>query len=105
MLLAVLAERDLASGVGIDISADALAVARGNAGMLGWTTRRVSSRRLETNVPEQFDLVVSNPPYIRSADIDTLAPEVARYEPRIALDGGPTGSTPIAPLCRGFTIG
>lgn len=40
---------------------------------------------------EQFDMIISNPPYINSADIDTLMPEVKNYEPRIALDGDEDG--------------
>jgi release factor glutamine methyltransferase len=43
------------------------------------------------NFPEQFDVVLANPPYIPSAEIDGLAPEVSRHEPRLALDGGPDG--------------
>jgi release factor glutamine methyltransferase len=39
----------------------------------------------------RFDLILCNPPYIRSDDIGSLMPEVARYEPRSALDGGPDG--------------
>ncbi|MBS0385881.1 MAG: peptide chain release factor N(5)-glutamine methyltransferase [Proteobacteria bacterium] len=92
VLLAVLAERDLASGIGLDISADALDVARGNAETLNLGNR--AEFRLgdwSTLFAEQFDLVVSNPPYVPSADIDNLAPEVSKHEPRIALDGGPDG--------------
>ena len=40
---------------------------------------------------DAFDLILSNPPYIRSDEIDTLQPEIVRYEPRLALDGGPDG--------------
>ena len=40
---------------------------------------------------EQFNIVVSNPPYVRSAEIGTLQPEVSGHEPRLALDGGPDG--------------
>jgi release factor glutamine methyltransferase len=88
----VLAERDLASGVGLDISAEALAVARGNAAMLNLDNRAVFHLGDWTaNFSEQFDLVLSNPPYIPSDAIDSLAPEVSKHEPRIALDGGPDG--------------
>lgn len=97
VLLAVLAERDLASGVGLDISAEALAVARGNAEMLNLDNRAVFHLGdwhlgdWTANFSEQFDLVLSNPPYIPSDAIDSLAPEVSKHEPRIALDGGPDG--------------
>jgi release factor glutamine methyltransferase len=92
ILLAVLAERPLASGVGIDLSSEALEVARINAENLGLTPRielRVGD--WHEGVDERFDLVLSNPPYIPSDDIDALAPEVARFEPRLALDGGGDG--------------
>lgn len=92
VLLSVLAERDLVSGVGLDICADALAVARGNAEMLKLDNR--ASFQLgdwSANFDEQFDVVVANPPYIPSSDIAHLAPEVSKHEPRIALDGGPDG--------------
>jgi len=92
VLLTVLAERDLASGIGLDISTDALAVARGNAGMLKLDNRaEFHLGDWSTIFPEQFDAVLANPPYIPSADIDGLPPEVSRYEPRVALDGGPDG--------------
>jgi release factor glutamine methyltransferase len=92
ILLALLAERSRASGVGVDASEAALAVAQANAQRLG-VVKRVDLRRGHwgEGVREQFDLVVSNPPYIPSAEIAGLQPEVARYEPRLALDGGPDG--------------
>jgi release factor glutamine methyltransferase len=78
----------------VDISVDALALARENAGR-----HEVSSRiqfhegDLFSAVPAQLrcDLIVSNPPYIPSARIDTLETEVRQHEPRTALDGGPDG--------------
>jgi release factor glutamine methyltransferase len=92
VLLAVLAERELASGIGIDISADALAIARGNANMLKLDNRaEFHLGDWSMTFPEQFDVVLANPPYIPSAEIDSLPPEVSRHEPRIALDGGPDG--------------
>lgn len=45
-------------------------------------------------VPNRFDLIVSNPPYITSAVVETLAPEVRDFDPRLALDGGPDGLAP-----------
>ena len=59
---------------------------------LGWPTARHSSpATISARCPAQFDLVVSNPPYIRSGDIDTLAVEVRDHDPRRALDGGADG--------------
>ena len=92
ILFAILKERPHAIGVGVDVSGDALAIARLNAEALGISNRvdlRVSDWALD--VEGEFDLVVSNPPYIPSKDIDALQPEVARFEPRLALDGGVDG--------------
>jgi release factor glutamine methyltransferase len=93
ILLALLAERPAARGLGIDISEDALAVARDNAAALGLAGRIALLRSdwtagLGENL---FDLVVSNPPYIANHVIETLEPEVRDHEPRIALEGGPDG--------------
>ena len=83
VLLALLAERDLASGVGLDVSAEALAVARGNAEMLKLDTRaEFHLGDWTTDFRERFDLVLANPPYIPTAEIDALAPEVSKHEPR-----------------------
>jgi release factor glutamine methyltransferase len=93
ILLAVLAERPTAKGLGIDVSEEALAVARENASNLGLAPRTALLRGDWTAGLEDggFDLVVSNPPYIRTGEIATLDPEVRQYEPLAALDGGPDG--------------
>ncbi len=78
----------------VDISPKALAVAKANGTRLGLTDRVAFLRgHLLDPIPEsrQIDWVVSNPPYIPTRVIDTLEPEVARFEPRIALDGGRDG--------------
>jgi len=93
ILLAILAERPNARGLGVDISFDALAVARENAANLG-LAGRMSLLRTDWAAgigDASFDLVVSNPPYIPSDVIETLDPEVRNHDPRIALDGGPDG--------------
>lgn len=92
ILLTVLKERPNTTGVGIDISPDALAVARANAIELG-VADRVELREgdWDAGLDGGFDFVASNPPYIASNDIGALAPEVARFEPRLALDGGADG--------------
>lgn len=85
----------------IDISSEALAVARRNAIRHGLVDR---IRFLEGDLysplgqQERFDFIISNPPYIPSAVIATLATEVRDHEPRIALDGGPDGFAVIDPL-------
>ena len=93
ILLAVLAERPAAKGLGIDVSEEALAVARENAANLDLAGRVALLRGDWTNGlgDESFDLVVSNPPYIATHVIETLEPEVRDHEPRLALDGGPDG--------------
>lgn len=93
ILLAVLAERPAAKGLGIDVSEEALAVARENAANLDLAGRTALLRGDWTNGlgDDSFDLVVSNPPYIATPVIETLEPEVRDHEPRLALDGGPDG--------------
>jgi release factor glutamine methyltransferase len=91
--LAILAERPAARGLGIDVSEDALAVARENAANLGLAGRLALLRGDWTAGLQDagFDLVVSNPPYIATHEIETLQPEVRDHEPRLALDGGADG--------------
>jgi release factor glutamine methyltransferase len=93
ILLAVLAERPAAKGLGVDASSEALAVARDNAANLDLNTRAALMHGDWTAglADASFDLVVSNPPYIPSAVIETLEPEVRDHEPRLALDGGEDG--------------
>ena len=97
LLLTLLREFPGARGLGMDASPEALAVARANAVALGVADRAelVSGDWRQRDWAERlagpFDLVVSNPPYIEAGTIDGLMPEVARFEPRIALDGGPDG--------------
>ena len=93
ILLAILAERPHARGLGVDVSEEALAVARENAANLGLAGRLALLRGDWTAGldGDGFDLVVSNPPYIPTGEIETLAPEVRDHEPHLALDGGPDG--------------
>ena len=93
ILLSILAERPAAQGLGVDVSEEALAVARENAANLGLAGRTALLRGDWTFGlgDESFDLVVSNPPYIASRVIDDLDPEVRDYDPRLALDGGADG--------------
>jgi release factor glutamine methyltransferase len=92
LLLAILSELPNARGLGVDISPAALSVARVNARRLGLAARAAFAvGDWAAPFGETFDLVVANPPYIRAGDIDALAPEIARHEPRVALSGGNDG--------------
>ena len=93
ILLATLAERFGAKGVGTDISTEALAVARENAANLD-LNGRCTFIRTDWGAgfaDHSFDLVVSNPPYIPTGDIAGLDPEVREHDPHLALDGGEDG--------------
>jgi release factor glutamine methyltransferase len=92
ILLALLSELPEACGVGTDISLAALQTASSNAAHLGFTPRAAFvACDYAAALSGVFDLIVSNPPYIRSADIAGLASEVRAYDPPAALDGGADG--------------
>ncbi|QWG23261.1 peptide chain release factor N(5)-glutamine methyltransferase [Bradyrhizobium sediminis] len=92
ILLALLSELADAYGIGTDISVTALQTARANAADLGLAGRAgFVACDYAAALSGPFDLIVSNPPYIRSADIAGLAAEVRDYDPLRALDGGPDG--------------
>jgi release factor glutamine methyltransferase len=92
ILLALLHELPAALGVGTDISLEALRIARRNAADLGLASRAAFvACNYAAALAGPFDLIVSNPPYIRSADIAGLSPEVRDHDPRTALDGGVDG--------------
>lgn len=92
LALAIAAAHPAISVDAVDISVDALAYARRNAEANG--IANVSFHQGDLYAPvsgRSYGLIVSNPPYIASAEIDTLQPEVSAHEPRAALDGGADG--------------
>ena len=90
ILIAALKEFPQASGTGLESSPKAFACARNNAARL--IGNRAEIRLADWEEAEgPFDVVVANSPYIPSADIESLEPEVSQFEPRTALDGGPDG--------------
>ncbi|WP_428493370.1 peptide chain release factor N(5)-glutamine methyltransferase [Rhodopila sp.] len=92
LLLALLHQFPAAWGVGLDLSPPAAALAQRNAVELGLAERSEFIVADWTNaISSQFDLIICNPPYISAAGIETLMPDVARHEPRRALDGGADG--------------
>jgi len=92
ILCALLAEFPNARAIGVDLSANACAAAALNLSRCGFAERAAVLRgRWADALAARFDLVVSNPPYIASGELDGLEPEVRLYDPRLALDGGPDG--------------
>jgi len=92
ILLALLSELPGAHGFGTDISEEALLTAGANAAHAGLADRATFvACNYATGLRGPFDLIVSNPPYVRAADIAGLAAEVRDYDPRAALDGGADG--------------
>ena len=92
LLLALLSELPNAWGLGLDRAFGAAATARANAAALGLTHRSAFlAADWAAPVEGSFDLIVSNPPYIPSGEIERLAPEVRQHDPRPALDGGRDG--------------
>jgi release factor glutamine methyltransferase len=91
LLLALLSEFPNATGVGVDVSSDAVDAASANAARLGFGARaRFVCDDWAQSLGTPFDCILANPPYIPSSDLAGLAPEVA-YDPHAALDGGPDG--------------
>ena len=94
LLLACLSEMPGATGIGVDLSAGALATATANAARL-LLSDRVQFVEGDFADPRagagEFDLILCNPPYIPRRDIEQLAPEVAHFDPKRALDGGDDG--------------
>jgi release factor glutamine methyltransferase len=92
ILITLLAELPRATGLGTDVSPDALRVARNNAVRNAVAGRaRFELAHALDGIDGPFDILVSNPPYIPSADVLTLEAAVRDYDPAMALDGGPDG--------------
>jgi release factor glutamine methyltransferase len=109
LLLALLSELPRAGGLGIDSSAEALAIAETNAGRLGLAARAAfRAGNWGHGLPGPFDLIVSNPPYVALPDAAGLAPEVRDFEPKEALFAGADGLAAyhaLAPDCARLLAG
>lgn len=90
IVISIVALGEEVKGTGVDISKEALLVARDNADRLAPSVKLMQGDVLE-KIDGRFDCIVSNPPYIRPEVIETLEPEVKEHEPRIALDGSADG--------------
>ena len=92
IILSLIGELKRSNGVGIDISKEAIIVAKKNAFKHKLFNRvKFFNRSLNCVFNKKFDLIVSNPPYIETKDIKNLNQDIKNYEPRIALDGGNDG--------------
>lgn len=100
LAITLAAEREDLVCDAVDLSEGALAVARSNAESLGVSgrVRFLHGSLLEPVKGEKYAIILSNPPYIASAEVDGLMPDVRQFEPRSALDGGPSGYELIEPL-------
>jgi release factor glutamine methyltransferase len=101
LLLALLSEYSKASGIGIDIAYGAAMTARHNAAQLGLGERAsFVVANWGAGLAGAFDAVVANPPYIATADLAALIPEVRDHDPRRALDGGADGLAAYRAIAR-----
>jgi len=92
ILLSILSEIKGGKGIGIDISKKTIDVAKKNSNRLGLNKRvKFFTKSLDDIYGYKFDLIVSNPPYIKTADIKNLSEDIRKFEPKIALDGGKDG--------------
>ena len=92
IILSILTELKKAKGIGIDISRKAIEVAKKNSNKLDLNKRvKFFNKPLENIYGYKFDLIVSNPPYVRTSDIKNLSDDVKKFDPKIALDGGQDG--------------
>ena len=92
ILISLLSELKNSQGIGIDISKKALTVAKKNLKRHKMKSKiKFLNKSLDSKFYQKFDLIVSNPPYIKSNNIKNLKEDVRGYEPRIALDGGNDG--------------
>ena len=101
ILLSILKERENFYGTGIDVSKKCLNISKINAVNLDVTSRL---KLYKSNVDKfnlgKYDLIVSNPPYIKKTDIKYLEKDVAKFEPRLALDGGLDGLSEIRKVIK-----
>ena len=105
VLISVLAHALDARGLGVDISAGALRLARQNAHLHN-VRDRIGLRKGSwfSRVSGRFDIIVSNPPYVARGEIDHLATEVRAHDPRRALDGGTDGLDAYRHICRAAPV-
>ena len=99
--LSILKEKKSFLGTGIDLSQDCVEICRYNAKKLGVSNRiKLIKSDVDNLIFHKYDLVVSNPPYIKKFDLNKLNREVINYEPKLALDGGLEGLSVIRKVIK-----
>jgi len=92
IIISLLCNLQKSRGIGIDISKNAIATAKKNALKYKLSNRiKLLNKSLDDLFEKKFDLIVSNPPYIKRKDIKNLSDDIKKYEPIMALDGGNDG--------------
>tara|TARA_B100000941_G_scaffold53460_1_gene34509 strand:- start:1964 stop:2806 length:843 start_codon:yes stop_codon:yes gene_type:complete len=101
LILSILKEKRSFLGKGIDLSKDSLKICRVNADMLRLSERlKLFKSDIDNFSLGKYDLIISNPPYVRNLDFKYLDEEIVRFEPKIALDGGLDGLSEIRKVIK-----
>ena len=99
--LSILKEKKSFLGTGVDLSQDCIEISRYNAKKLGVRNRiKLFKSDVDNLIFRKYDLIVSNPPYIKKFDLNKLSREVVNYEPKLALDGGLEGLSVIRKVIK-----
>ena len=99
--LSILKEKKSFLGTGIDLSQDCIEISRYNAKKLGVRNRiKLFKSDVDNLIFRKYDLIISNPPYIKKFDLNKLNREVINYEPKLALDGGLEGLSVIRKVIK-----
>ena len=99
--LSILKEKKFFLATGIDLSEDCIKICRYNAKKLGLSNRiKLVKTDVDNLIFRKYDLIVSNPPYIKKFDLKKLSREVINYEPKLALDGGLDGLSVIRKVIK-----
>ena len=101
IILSILKEKKSFLGKGVDVSIDSLKVCNANANKLGVSSRlKLFKSDIDNFSLGKYDLIVSNPPYIKNLDLKNLDDDVVKYEPKKALDGGLDGLSEIRKVIK-----